>query len=41
MIGIFKCCLFAPRIIAEEEEEREKEEDDTIEEKQFERNGSA
>ena len=40
MIGIFRCCSFAPKIIAEEEEEREKEEEEIIEEKQFERNWS-
>jgi hypothetical protein len=39
--GIFKCCPFAPKIIAVDEEEREKEEDEMIEEKQFVRNWSA
>jgi hypothetical protein len=41
MIGIFRCCPFTPKIIAEEEEEREKELVEIIEEKQLERKGSA
>jgi hypothetical protein len=40
IIGIFKCCPFAPKMIAEDEEEREKEEEEIIEEKRFKRNWS-
>ena len=40
IMGIFKCCPFAPKMIAEEDEESEKEEEEMIEEKRFERNWS-
>jgi hypothetical protein len=39
--GILRCCPFAPKIIAEEDEDREKEVVEIIEEKQFDRKGSA
>jgi hypothetical protein len=41
MRGIFRCCPFAPKIITEKDKERENEVVEIIEEKQFERKGSA
>jgi hypothetical protein len=36
--GIFKCCPFAPKMIAVKEEERENDGEEIMEENQFERN---
>jgi hypothetical protein len=38
MRGIFRCCLFAPKIIVDNVDERENDKEEMIEEKQLERN---